>query len=404
MRPPLSPLQAQRLLGKAIRPLPGETVPLEEALLRRLKRSVRAPHPYPRFHVSAMDGYAVRSTETRGASPKHPAVMPVAGSIEAGARRRPRLPRGGAFRIATGAPLPAGADAVVEQECVERRGGTVRLLCPVTPGRHVRRRGEGARRGAVVLPAGTLLTERHLALLASVGVGRVAVFRRPRVALWRTGSELVRAGRAPRWFSSFDANGPLLEGALRRFGAVIVDSCILADRPAVLLRALRGARRADCVLSTGGVSVGDRDLVRALWRKEGVKPLFESVRQKPGLPFSAGRKGRTLFLGLPGNPAAAALCFYVYVRPLLERLKGARGRPRILPIPLAESLRSLPRKHTWVRVKREKAGLRPLPGQGSHLLASLAVSDGVARIPPGRRRIPRGRRVAFLSWEDVPCG
>jgi molybdopterin molybdotransferase len=282
---------------------------------------------------SAVDGYAVRSADLDA---RGPVTLRLVGDLAAGATFGGRLAAGEALRIMTGAPMPAGADTVVPQELAEREasaGARVRLAA-VPPGANVRARGEDVRAEAVVLEAGVVLRPQELGLLASLGLAEVAVRARPRVALLSTGDEVVEPGRPRQAGQIYDANRFSLAGLVEAAGATPIDLGIVPDaRDTLRARLVEAAEAADVVLTSGGVSVGVHDLVKAVLSDIGGIDFWQ-VAMQPGRPLAVGQIGPAHFFGLPGNPVASMLCFLLFVRPALWKLAGRRelGPARFLAV------------------------------------------------------------------------
>ena len=393
--------RARRLVLEAARPVGAEAVALADALGRTLAARVASGAALPPFDTSAMDGYAARAADLG----VPPAVLPVAGSTHAGAPPPAALPAGVLWAITTGAPLPPGADAVVPVEWTEPVGrDRVRVERAPRPGQYVRRRGEALAEGAEVLAAGDVVTPAAVGLLAAVGRATVEVRRRPRVAVVATGDEVVKDGGALGPGQIWDANGPGLAAQVAAAGGEPLGPLTARDTAASVSAALDAAGEADVVVFAGGVSVGERDLVRAELGRRGVVWRFWRVRQRPGKPLAFGTMGGRPVVGLPGNPVSAAVCFEVYVRPLLAASLGRTSplsptEPAVLdePVPKAEGL------HTFARVmsRRDADGrlrLRPAGPQGSHVARSLLDADGLAHLPAAWPEAPAGAEVAFEPW------
>jgi molybdopterin molybdotransferase len=342
-----------RLLG-VVEPLPIERVALPSALGRHAAADVMANRTQPPFAASAMDGYAIRHADL-------PGPWRLIGEASAGQRFGGTLEPGAAVRIFTGAPLPDGADTVVVQEDVARDGDRVRLTGdgPPEQGAHVRPAGLDFTEGDPLLAAGTRLTPARLGVLAAGGHGEVAVHRRPRVALLSTGNELVAPGAEPGRDQIVDSNGPMLGALFAAAGADLVDLGIVPDDRAAIAAAIERARAADVLITVGGASVGDHDLVLPALEGAGAAIDFWKVAIKPGKPMLTGALGATRVVGLPGNPVSAFVCAHLFVLPVLRRMLGA---PDPLP-PLVQA--------------RTTARLAPNGPRRDHLRATLAW-DGTA--------------------------
>jgi len=364
---------------------------LEEALGLTLARSVAARCDLPRFDNSAVDGYAVAvtqpTTSNRPTDPHAAETFKVVGTSEAGRLFRGRIKSGEAVRILTGAAIPRGADAIIMQEDVTRDHDRVVISRSPTPGQHIRRRCEEMQRGDVALPVGTVLQPSGIGLLAALGHREAPVYRRPAVGILTTGDELRAPGSRLNMGEIYESNGALLAALVRQNGAEDRRLGIVIDKPAPLVAAIRRGLTSDLLLISGGVSVGDRDFVRAACAKCGVREIFWRVNIKPGMPLFFGKRGRTLVFGLPGNPVSVFVTFEAFVKPALHRLMGMAWRdeyvtPAILDGPLHVSTS---RRTHFVRVQCQAGEngvirVRPLGGQGSHHLRSLAEADGWLRV------------------------
>ncbi|MGH2515108.1 MAG: molybdopterin molybdotransferase MoeA, partial [Ktedonobacterales bacterium] len=364
----------ERILARFSR-LNAEAVPLPAALGRVLADAAVARESLPPFTNSAMDGYAVRSEDARGASPAAPRQLRLAGEVPAGRVYEGTMGPGEAVRILTGAPLPDGADAVLQQELTEMGDGWVRLLAEAPAGNNLRYPGEDVRAGDVLAPAGTEIGPAEIALLASAGIHPVRVVRRPRVAILSTGDELAPLGEALRPGQIRESNGPYLIAAVARAGGEPVPLGIARDRAEELRAKLEQARDADLILTSGGVSVGDYDLVKQMLTEQG-DINFWRVRMRPGKPVAFGTLGETPLLGLPGNPVSAAVTFELFGRPAIRTMLGCRQveRPVVDVVLEGTSIPRGDRRH-FVRARLESRNgtltAAPTGEQGSHIISSL---------------------------------
>ena len=402
-RPALMPLDAAlaELLANA-RPLNRrETVPLGEADGRVLVLDLESPLQVPPHDNSAMDGYALRAADVLAPG----TVLAVSQRIPAGAAPQP-LAAGTTARIFTGAPLPAGADAVVMQEETELAAdGTVRFSKAPQPGQNVRYSGEDIRLGVVVLRAGERIGPAALGLAASMGLDRLPVAARPRVALLSTGDELVMPGTiAPDQLPAgaiYNSNRFFLRRLLERAGCEVSDLGNVPDTRAATVEALREAAAGhDLVLASGGVSVGEEDHLRPAVQALGRLDLWQ-VAVKPGKPFAYGQIGATHVIGLPGNPVSSFVTFLVLARPFLLRLQGATDlAPPSISLPAGFDWPRPDKRREFLRVRRNAQGSLDLfPNQGSGVLTSLAWADGLVDNPPGQA-IARGDTVRFIALAD----
>ncbi len=383
--PLLSVEAAASLIAERVPVLAGtETVPLAEADGRIAAADVVAGRDLPPFDNSAVDGYAVRFADlARDAE----TVLPVRGRLPAGAAPEAALPTGAAVRIVTGAPMPPGADTVFMQEDVRRDGEAVALPAGLKAGANRRLSGEDVARGSVVIPAGRRLTPPDLALAAATGHASLAVRRRLRVAVFSTGDELAEPGAPLPPSAIHDSNRILLVALLRRLGAEVVDLGILRDDPAALPGRLTAAATGhDLIVTSGGVSTGEEDHVKAAVEAVG-RLVFWRLAIKPGRPVAMGLIGDTAFVGLPGNPVAVYVTLLFVVRPLLARLGGAT-----LDAPPSEPARAAfryakkagRREYVRVSLRRGPDGTVEavkFPRDGAGLLSSLTGSDGLAELP-----------------------
>jgi molybdopterin molybdotransferase len=377
----------------------SELIPLETALGRFLAEDVYAEQDVPASDTSLFDGYALRAPSASG-SPRQVAGVTYAGDAPA------TLPEGDfVWRIFTGAPLPGGANAVIAQESVTSSDSRVVTLHEsMSVGAGVRPKGADSRHGHRVLSAGTRLDAAQLGLLASIGCAQVRVVRKPRVAIFTTGDELVSPGQPLSPGKIYNSNHVILATALTRLGVEVVDLGGLPDEASSIRTALlAAAKEVDLVLTSGGVSVGDADLVRQVVSDIGVIDSWR-VFMKPGKPLAFGRIGSVPFIGLPGNPVSTFVTFFLFVRPALRALAG--GDPQIdlppLRLPLAQNRASGDRPE-FIRVRRERSDsgetqLQPFGNQNSGLLSSIAWADGVALIPADRT-LACGDMVDYFPFE-----
>jgi molybdopterin molybdotransferase len=395
--------EAQREVLAAMRPLPETTVALAEALGLALARAVTAPHPVPPFANSAVDGFAVRSVDT--AQP--PVTLHVVEDVPAGTMPSLSVSQGTAIRIMTGAPIPGGADAVVMVEDTEAKGDRVVVGAAASAGDHVRPAGGDLEAGATVFDAGDRLTPAHLGVLASIGVAEPPVRRRPRVAILSTGDELVTAGSGALEPGLIrDSNGPMLGALLGELGADVIDIGIVPDDERRLRSAFGAAAgAADAVVTSGGVSMGEHDLVRAVLADLGGIEFWQ-VAMQPAKPFAFGFIDDTPLFGLPGNPVSAFVAFEQFVRPALLARMGAKClfRPRFRAT-LEEAVSTNPDKTVFLRVTVADGatGLtaRPAGHQASNVLSAVAGADAFGVIPVGVGDLEAGEAI-IVEWFGGP--
>ncbi|WP_434220922.1 molybdopterin molybdotransferase MoeA [Paralimibaculum aggregatum] len=381
--------------------MPAETVPLEAAAGRVLAADALARRDQPPFAASAMDGYAVRAAEAVAG-----ARLTLAGESAAGHRHGGALPAGAAIRIFTGAPVPAGADAILIQEDAEAGAGLVTVREGPAPGAFIRPAGGDFTLGER-LAAPLRITPRHVALLAAMNLATLEVARRPRVALIPTGDELVTPGDTPGPDQIVSSNNYGLAAMLAARGAEPLLCPIAADRPESLAASLRVARDADIVVTLGGASVGDHDLVAAVAAEAGLERAFYKIAMRPGKPLIAGRLGDAMLVGLPGNPVSAMICGEVFLVPAIEAAQGLPEQPRArVPARLAHALPANgPREHYMRAVLGRPAPGAALPevrvfeNQDSSLLATLAQANAVAVRPPHAPALPEGAEIEAIPLD-----
>jgi molybdopterin molybdotransferase len=396
--------QAQVEVLASLPLLPVTAVPLAEAAGLALAQLVRAPHSVPPFTNSAMDGYALRSEDIGSV----PAVLQVTEDVPAGRVATKTVTAGTAIKIMTGAPLPAGADAVVRVEDTEQHDGVVTIRVSVPPGTSVRPAGGDVEAGDEVLAAGIRLGPVHIGVLANLGISHPPVRRRPRVAIASTGDELVQVdGPALGPGQIRDSNRPMLTAALRELGVDVVDLGHVVDDAAQLRATLaRGADQADVIVTSGGVSMGEYDLVKAVLSELG-KVGFWQVAMQPAKPFAFGQVGGRPFFGLPGNPVSSFVAFEQFLRPGLLKMMGATRlfRPQVVGR-AKQALDTDPAKTVFVRVRTWTEGgdrwSEPSGGQGSNVLSALAAGDAFAVVPEGTGSVDAGDEVTLemFRWPE----
>jgi molybdopterin molybdotransferase len=381
-----------------------ETVALADADGRILAHDIAAPLPLPPFTNSAVDGYAVASRDLPKAEQES---FPVLGRVAAGAYAGDAIKARHAVRIFTGAPMPAGADTVFMQEDVRIEGGKVVLPAGLKPGANVRPAGEDIPLGHAALKAGQRLRPQDVALAAAFGLTQIDVIRRIRVAVFSTGNELVSPGEARAAPQLFDSNRFMLMAMLRRLGCEVSDLGIFADEKVSLASALKKvAAGHDLLLTTGGVSTGEEDHVKAAVESAGSLVLWR-MAIKPGRPVAMGVIGGTPFIGLPGNPVASFVTFVHVVRPTILALSGAQ-QEKLTPMPVraAFSYKKKISRREYVRVSLRKGAdgvleAAKFPREGAGLLSSLADTDGLAELGEEVTQISPGETIGFLSYASL---
>lgn len=412
---PTTPTAAARLILEHLAPLPAARQPLSDALDRVLAEDVTSPIDLPAWDNSAMDGYAARAADVERAGPDRKITLPVIEAVAAGQFPTKAIGPGEVTRIFTGAPLPAGADTVVRQEDTEPAagaGGTSHIT--VVTGRdarkNVRHRGEDIRKGEVVLTAGTPLGPAQLGVLASIAHGAPLVHGVPRVAFLGSGDEIVDLDRADEILAGrkiATSNSYTLQALIRRTGGVPVNLGLARDTKDSLRDHLAGARGADLLVTTAGVSVGEHDFVREVLTELGAEIKLWRVAMRPGAPVGFGLLGGTPWIGLPGNPVSVMVTFELFVRPALRRLLGHRlPFRRTVPVCVGEPITLGPKLRHFLRavVRAEGPGgaltARLTGPQGSGILTSMARANALLIVPEDRPAVAAGETLAALLLDD----
>jgi molybdopterin molybdotransferase len=412
----LSVAEATRAVLTRVPRLPDELVALDAARGRILARSLQAERALPSFHNSAMDGYALRSGDAVGASGAS-ATLKIIGIVAAGTPRTEPVPPGSCVRIFTGAPMPADCDTVVIQENVSVEGkpdahgiGGVgdRVTVPASrAGENVRRAGEDFAVGEVALPEGTRLGAWHIGVLAALGVAQVPVRRAARVAIIATGDELVDVATAPAPGQLVDSSAHALAAAITDAGGVATYLGIARDELDALTRMLAQGLDFDAIITTGGVSVGDRDYMHAAMKNAGIALEVYKVAMRPGKPFSFGvaDKGTPVF-GLPGNPVSTLVAYELFVRPALLAMQGATvlERPRV-PVHVATTQRKNEGRSYFLRARVVRDGERLVahihPKQGSAMLSALVDCNALVQIPAETSHLDAGATATAILFEAL---
>ena len=391
---------AQARIFGAFASLPAEFVPLQRASGRVLAEPVVAARDQPPAAVSAMDGYAVRAMDAQPGR-----WLEVVGRIAAGRPPDTAIGEGQAARIFTGGLVPDGADAILIQEDALVEGGRIQATEPVRPGLFVRPRGLDYRAGWVGLEPGTVMSPLGIGLAASLGAGWLAVRRRPRVGIIATGDELRLPGGSLAAHELASSNSFTLAAMLEAWGAVPVDLGIALDTPEDLAQRLDAARGLDLLVTSGGASVGDHDLVRQVGAEAGLELDFWKIRMRPGKPLIFGRLGQTPLLGLPGNPVSAAVCGIVFLRGAVRCLLGLDPALPLGTAKLARDIQAGIERQDYQRARLVGPGLvEPAERQDSSMLAILAKADVLLVRPPAAPALPAGAEVPVLDLATVLCG
>ena len=407
----LTPTEAARLILEHVAALPAERRALREALDLVLAADVASPIDLPAWDNSAMDGYAARAVDVEGAGPARKVTLAVIESVAAGQFPARPIGPGQATRIFTGAPLPVGADTVIRQEDTEgATPGQVTVAAGRDARKNVRYRGEDIRAGAVVLAAGTPLGPAQLGVLASIACATPVVHRPPRVAFMGSGDEIVDLDRADDILAGrkiATSNSYTLHALIRRAGGTPTDLGVARDTKASLREHLAGARDADLLITTAGVSVGEHDFVRDVLAELGCDMKLWRIRMRPGAPLGFGLLGATPWIGLPGNPVSTMVTFELFVRPVIRRLLGHRlPFRRTVPVCVGEAITLGPKLRHFLRavVTPDPAGgtltARLTGPQGSGILTSMARANALLIVPEDRSSVAAGESLAALLLDD----
>ncbi len=382
--------------------LPTERIDIFSALGRVLAEDVIAPFDIPPHDNSAMDGYAARSADLQGASPATPVTLRVIEELPAGYVSQQTLHAGEAIRIMTGAPIPEGADTIIRVEDTQRKDGDMVLIFVERPAQFdTRRAGEDVCRGETILSKGRLLRPAELGLMASLGRSFVSVHQRPRVAILSTGDELVEVDEPLLPGKIINANSYSLVALTLECGAIPVQFNIARDIKTDLERKLAQAARADVILTSGGVSMGDFDFVKEMLQQTGSEMHFWQVCMKPGKPLAFGSIAGTPLVGLPGNPVSSMVSFEVFVRPALLKMMGHTQIFRaVVPAQLTSEYRKRDERKHFIRVflrQQDGVNIATLTGeQGSGILSSMTKANGLAVIDEARALVRTGEIVPVM--------
>lgn len=400
-RPVLSVEQALERILAVVHILESERVPLLEAVDRVLAETIVASRDLPPLTNAAMDGYAVRGSDVVHV----PVELRLIGQAPAGSVSRAVIESGTAVRIMTGAPLPVGADTVVPFEHTIQQGDRVQVLQTTPIGANIRPAGEDVRAGQKVLSPGQVLRPQEIGMLAALGRTHVQVIRRPRVAILATGDEVVSPGQTPAPGQIWDANSYTVAAQVQRYGGIPLLMGIVCDQETQVRQKMRQAvqEHVDFIITSGGVSIGDFDLVKQVLAVEG-EMHFWSLNMKPGRPLAFGVVSGIPLLGLPGNPVAAMVSTELFAQPALRKMQGFTdwSRPR-LRARLAQPIVRKDRRRHYLRVRLESSpeGWQAIltGDQGSGILSSLVLSDGLAIIPEDVEHLPAGTEVEVWLWQ-----
>jgi molybdopterin molybdotransferase len=404
----LSATEAAERILQEIRRQPALRIPLDDALGSVLAEDVVSPMNIPAWTNSAMDGYAARGEDVRGASEARPVRLRVVEHLPAGKFPTRMVGPGECARIFTGAPLPEGSDSVIRQEDTDLGAETVSILKDRDVGVNIRQAGEDIRKGITVLTAGTELRPAQLGVLASLAVAHPLVYRRPRVAILGSGDEVVDVDQPEEILSGrkiASSNTHTLVALVREAGGEPVNLGIAADDPASLRDHLGRAMDCDLLVTTAGISVGEHDYLRSVLEDMGGELRFWKLRMRPGAPVGFGVLGRVPWIGLPGNPVSTMVTFELFVRPAIRKLMGHRLYfRRSLPVRVAEPITVRPRLQHFLRgvVSETPEGpeARLTGPQGSGILTSMVKANALLIIPEGQFETPPGALVQTLRLDD----
>ena len=396
---------ALSIILKRVRPLPGVKTDISLCRGRVLAEDISAPENIPPFSNTAVDGYAVQAASTRSASPSRPRFLRVVGELAAGRVSRRKVGPGQALRIMTGAPIPAGADAVVMVEDTDDGDEVAAIYRSVRKGENVRRAGESVRKGSPVLRRGKVLRPAEIGMLAALGYGRVKIVSPPRVAILSTGNELVEIGKKLGPGRIRDCNRWSLAAAVEAAGGVPVILGRAGDRMEELKSKLRASLDCNAVITSGGVSMGRYDLVGRALEEMGGEVLIRKVRMKPGKPLTFGVIEGKPFFGLPGNPVSVLVSFLQFVRPALLKMQGRKKlkKPVVEAVLSTDLNETTDRVHLVRAVLTRKNGLNyasPTGPQGSGILRSLVLANALLIIPAGQEPLSRGEKVRALLMDS----
>jgi molybdopterin molybdotransferase len=398
----LAVIEAKEIILSAVPTRPARSAPLAEALDCVLAEDVISPVDLPLWDNSAVDGYAVRASDLAGANENDPIHLRVAGEAPAGTATSVVLEPQTCVRIFTGAPVPKGADAVVMQEDTRpHHEGYVAVTESVEPGENIRRAGDDVSRNEVVIRAGSLLGPSQLGMAAAVGRAHLMVHPRPRVGVLVTGAEIAEPGNVLREGQIYDSNSYALSAFVKKAGCEPVELGIADDTREDLHEKLDyGLSECDAVITVGGVSVGEYDLVKDVLAELGCEQRFWQIAMRPGKPFVFGARGEKPVFGLPGNPVSAAVTFLVLVRPALLKMRGVADIE--LPVVSAEAAEDFVNQEDrvhYMRANLRRAGdrwlVKPMPRQGSHVISSIANADCLVEVPE-TTTIPSGHLVKAI--------
>ena len=395
----LSYEDARALVFEHVKPLEKEQRHLIESHGLALSEDIVAPYGMPLFDNSAVDGYAVQAADLTAASRENPVRLEKLGYISAGDSGKDPLGSGQCVQIATGAPLPAGADTIVMKEDIKLEESLVCFFQSIPKTENVRYQGEDIPEGRTVIPVGTVIGPAQMAVLATFGFSRVPVRRVPKISIVSTGSELVDVDENPQSGQIRESNRYMLAGMVKQESCELVKMTMVPDIPKILKHEFEDALQADVVLISGGMSVGERDYAKPILKEMGVEEIFWKIKFKPGKPLFFGKRGKTLVFGLPGNPASSYVLFEEFVRPAMRQLMGRRIlEADMVKARLDESISKTYKRLHFMRGQLHQQNgeyrVRPLNFQGSHSIGSLVESNALLRVEANSPVLPKGCQVS----------
>ena len=394
--------EAQEIILKCVAPIGVESVPLVGALQRVIAEAVISPRDIPPTDNSAMDGYAVQYRDVEGASAERPAILDVIDILPAGKTPQHQVATGQAIKIMTGAPMPAGADTVIQVEHTNANDRKVEIYQAPAAGSHLRRRGEDIRRGECVIAQDTRLRPAELGVLASVGKAQVFVYQRPRVAILATGDEIADLGDPDAGHKIINSNSYTLAGQVIEAGGIPLLLGVAPDERHEMSRRIASGLKADVLITSGGVSVGDFDYVRECLEQAGFTPHFWTVALRPGSPVTFGAVGQVPVFSLPGNPVASMVTFELFVRPALLKINGYTElfRTRSTAI-LQDEVRKRRGVRTFLRgILSQLNGqdvVTTTGPQGSGILRSMNLANCLIDIPEDVEQLQPGEMIQVIS-------
>jgi len=397
--------EALKGILEAISPLGLEKVNILDALGRVIGEDIYAGRAIPPKDNSAMDGYALRAVDSRGTSPEKPIFLDVVEDIPAGSIPAKRIEPGQAARIMTGAPLPEGADSVIRMEDTRKEEDRVALFVEAKKGQDIRHEGEDVRQGEKVISQGEIIRPAEVGMLASLGRSFILVHQRPLVAIVATGDELVDIDEAPSPWKIVGSNSYSLAALVRECGGIPLQIGIAKDRRDDLLAKFRAAMRADLILSSGGVSVGDYDLVKEIMKEVGNRMQFWQVAMKPGRPLAFGSLGDVPTVGMPGNPVSAMVSFEQFIRPAILKMLGHENLfRRIVRASLDEDIEKKKGIRHFIRARIRRDGedytVVTTGEQGSGILKSMVRANGLIILPEEATVVRKGAMVKVQLLDD----